>query len=172
MLFRSLAGGRPATYNSRYVFAFIDRSTLSMAYRLGLTIKPDMNLDVYAEPFAASGHYYNYGELLEPGSRQRLRYGVDAGTVTTNADGAQVVAIDGQSFTLGNRDFNRLSFRSNVVLKWEWRAGSTLYVVWQQSKAGTDTIGTRVGLDDTFRSITAPGANIFLVKASFWVPVH
>ena len=101
-----------------------------------------------------------------------MRYGVDAGTVTPTADGGQVVAIDGQTLTLRNRDFNTLSFRSNVVLKWEWRTGSTLYVVWQQSKAGTQTIGTRVGIDDAFRSLTAPGANIFLVKASFWVPVH
>lgn len=168
----TIAGGRPETYSTRYVFSFIDRSTMSMAYRLGITIKPDMNLDVYAEPFAASGHYYGYGELLAPGSRERVRYGVDAGTVTPTADGGQVVAIDGQTLTLRNRDFNTLSFRSNVVLKWEWRTGSTLYVVWQQSKAGTQTIGTRVGIDDAFRSLTAPGANIFLVKASFWVPVH
>ena len=46
-----------------------------MEFRLGLTLKPDVNLDVYAEPFAASGHYYDYGELLAPGSRERLKYG-------------------------------------------------------------------------------------------------
>ena len=62
----TLSGGRPVTYGNRYVFAFIDRSTMSMEYRLGLTLKPDVNLDVYAEPFAASGRYYDYGELLEP----------------------------------------------------------------------------------------------------------
>ena len=71
----TLPGGRPETYDTRYVFAFIDRSTMSMEYRLGLTLKPDVNLDVYAEPFAASGRYYDYGELLEPGSRERLKYG-------------------------------------------------------------------------------------------------
>ena len=71
----TLSGGRPETYDSRYVFAFIDRSTMSMEYRLGLTLKPDVNLDVYAEPFAASGRYYDYGELLEPASRDRLTYG-------------------------------------------------------------------------------------------------
>jgi hypothetical protein len=167
----TLPGGRPETYDSRYVFAFIDRSTMSMEFRLTLTLKPDVNLDVYAEPFAASGHYYDYGELLEPGSRERLDYGTSGTSLTMNPDGSQVVTADGSSFTLRNRDFNTLSFRNNVVLRWEWRTGSTLYVVWQQDRAGSDVVGSRVGIDDAFRSVTAPGPNIFLVKTSFWIPV-
>lgn len=167
----TLPGGRPVTYDNRYVFAFIDRSTMSMEYRLGLTLKPDVNLDIYAEPFAASGRYYDYGELLEPASRERLRYGSNGTTLIVNPDGSQVVNAGGTSFTLRNRDFNTLSFRSNVVLRWEWRTGSTLYVVWQQDRAGSETLGTRVGVSDAFRSLTAPGANIFLIKTSFWIPV-
>jgi hypothetical protein len=168
----TLSGGRPVTYDNRYVFAFIDRSTASIEGRLTLTLKPDVNLDVYAEPFAASGRYYDYGELLEPGSRDRLKYGTNGTVLTVNPDGSQVVNVGSTSFTLRNRDFNTLSFRSNVVLRWEWRTGSTLYVVWQQDRAGTEMIGSRVNLGDAFRSTTAPGANIFLIKTSFWIPVH
>jgi len=167
----TLGGGRPVTYDSRYVFAFIDRSTMSMEYRLGLTLKPDINLDIYAEPFAASGRYYDYGELLAPASRERLRYGTNGTVLTVNPDGSQVVNAGGSTFTLRNRDFNTLSFRSNVVLRWEWRTGSTIYMVWQQDRSGTETLGTRVGVGDAFRSLTAPGANIFLIKTSFWIPV-
>ena len=47
------------------------------------------------------------------------------------------MTADGSTFTLRNRDFNSLSFRSNVVLRWEWRPGSTLFVVWQQKPAPT-----------------------------------
>ena len=167
----TLAGGRPVTFDSRYVFAFIDRSTMSMEYRLGLTLKPDVNLDVYAEPFGASGHYYEYGELLAPASRERLQYGTNGTILTVNPDGSQIVSAGGSTFTLRNRDFNTLSFRSNVVLRWEWRTGSTLYVVWQQDRASTETLGARVGVGDAFRSLTAPGSNIFLLKTSFWIPV-
>jgi len=167
----TLSGGRPETYNSRYIFAFIDRSTVSMEFRLGLTLRPDLNFDVYAEPFAASGHYYDYGELLAPASRERLKYGTNGTTLTINPDGSQVVTAGDSTFNLRNRDFNTLSFRSNVVLRWEWRTGSTLYVVWQQDRSGTETLPTRVGIDDAFRSVTAPGPNIFLIKTSFWIPV-
>jgi hypothetical protein len=144
---------------------------MSMEFRLGLTLRPDLNLDVYAEPFAASGRYYDYGELLEPASRERLKYGTNGTSLTINPDGSQTVTAGTSTFTLRNRDFNTLSFRSNVVLRWEWRTGSTLYVVWQQDKAGTEVIGTPVGVSDAFKSVTAPGANIFLVKTSFWIPV-
>ena len=167
----TLSGGRPVTFDNRYVFAFIDRSTMSMEYRLGLTLKPDVNLDIYAEPFAASGRYYDYGELLVPGSRERLKYGTTGTILSVNPDGSQVVTAGDSTFTLRNRDFNTLSFRSNVVLRWEWRTGSTLYVVWQQDRANTESVGTRVGVGDAFRSLTAPGANIFLLKTSFWIPV-
>ena len=167
----TLAGGRPETYNSRYVFAFIDRSTMSMEFRLGLTLRPDLNFDVYAEPFAASGHYYDYGELLAPASRERLTYGTNGTTLTINPDGSQIATAGGSTIPLRNRDFNTLSFRSNVVLRWEWRAGSTLYVVWQQDRADSRVLGTRVAIHDALRSVTAPGSNIFLVKMSFWVPV-
>ena len=167
----TLPNGRPIIYNTRYVFAFIDRNTASMEFRLGLTLRPDLNLDVYAEPFAASGHYYDYGELLRPESRNRLVYGTAGTTVTTNPDGSQTVTAGDSTFTLRNRDFNTLSYRSNVVLRWEWRPGSTLYLVWQQNHAGTEVLGTPVGFDDAFRSITAPGTNIFLIKTSFWIPI-
>ena len=167
----TLTGGRPVTFDNRYVFAFIDRSTASVEFRLGLTLRPDVNLDVYAEPFAASGRYYDYGELLEPGSRARLKYGTAATILAVNPDGSQTVNVGATSFTLRNRDFNTLSFRSNVVLRWEWRPGSTLYLVWQQDRAGSEGIGTRVGLNDTFRSLTAPGSNILLIKTSFWIPI-
>jgi hypothetical protein len=168
----TLAGGRPVTYNNRYVFAFIDRSTMSMEYRLGLTLKPDVNLDIYAEPFAASGRYYDYGELLAPGSRERLKYGTAGTSLTINPDGSQVVTDGAATINLRNRDFNTLSFRSNVVLRWEWRTGSTIYVVWQQDRAGTEVLGSRVNVGDAFRSVTAPGPNIFLIKTSFWIPVR
>jgi hypothetical protein len=165
-------GGRTATFNNRYIFAFIDRSTVSTEFRMGLTVRPDMNLDVYAEPFAASGRYYDYGELLKPKARDRITYGETPGTtLTLLSNGDRVVSEGFSAFTLRNRDFNTLSFRSNVVLRWEWRPGSTLYLVWQQDRTGTEAFGSRVGVGDMFDSLTAPGSNFFVVKTSFWLPI-
>jgi hypothetical protein len=168
----TVSGGRPETYGSRYVFAFIDRGTAATEFRMGYTFRPDLTLDVYAEPFAASGRFYDYGELLLPRTLDRITYGSAPGTtISTNADGTRTVTVGDQSFALRSSDFNTLSFRSNVVLRWEWRPGSTLHVVWQQDRSDTEVLGSRVNIGDIFRSVTAPGLNFFVVKTSFWLPV-
>jgi hypothetical protein len=172
----TIAGGRPETYGSRYVFAYIDRSTVATEFRMGFTIKPDVNLDVYAEPFAASGRYYDFGELLAPRTRDRLLYGTNGTAVETIAEGGDQgrrrVTDGDATFLLNARDFNTLSFRSNVVLRWEWRPGSTLYVVWQQDRSETALDGRYVGLGDMFNSVSATGSNFFVIKTSFWLPIN
>lgn len=72
----------------------------------------------------------------------------------------------------GTRDFNTRSFRNNVVLRWEWKPGSMLFVVWQQNRAATAPIGTRASLSDMLNSITAPGDHVLAVKTTFWLSVH
>src|SRR6267142_6882630 len=71
--------------------------------------------------------------------------------------------IDASSLPVPPRDFNVRSFRRNVVLRWEWRPGSTLYAVWQEDRAASEILSTRVGIGDMFRSVTAPGTHYFIV---------
>ena len=168
----TLAGGRPETFGRRYVFGFIDRSTLLAQIRVSCTLKPDLTIDLYAEPFAASGRYLRFGELMAPRRRDLREYGTDGTTVTANPDGSRTVTDGAQSFTLDNGDFNVRSFRSNLVLRWEWRPGSLLFVVWQQDRADEVAQGALVGPGDLFDSFRAPGDNVFAVKASFWLPIR
>jgi hypothetical protein len=163
------AGGREVTDGSRYIFAFIDRSTLSMNARVNFTLKPDMNLDFFAQPFASSGRYFDFGELLEPRSKYLRRYGMDGTTIERAADGSWAVEDGTDAFTLSNRDFSLRSFRSTTVLRWEWRPGSTLYLVWQQSRAARESVAERAGLGDMFGSLTESGDNFFAVKVSYWL---
>ena len=67
-------------------------------------------------------------------------------------------------------DFNVRSFRSNVVVRWEWRPGSTFYLVWQQDRSGNRPIG-RAGLADVLDGFGATGDNFLAVKASYWLPI-
>jgi hypothetical protein len=163
------ADGRSETYGNRYIFGLIDRSTLSTQLRVNYTFKPDLTVDVYAEPFASSGRYYGFGEVLAPRSPQLVMYGSNGISLVRQADGSHTVADGQSSFTLSNRDFNVRSFRSNVVLRWEWRAGSTLYVVWQQDRSASLPTGEHVRVGDLFDSLRARGDNILAIKTTFWI---
>ena len=96
------SGGRPETFDNWYVFAYIDRRTLSAEFRLSFTLKPELNLDVYAEPFAASGRYYDFGELADPGSLDRITYGTENTQLEIQSDGSRIVTMGEASFTLEN----------------------------------------------------------------------
>jgi hypothetical protein len=165
----TLAGGSEATYGSRYIFGRVDRSTHSTQLRANYTFKPDMTLDFYAEPFAASGRYDGLGELSAARSRALRRYGTDGTALAPLADGSFQVTDGDASFVLPRRDFNVLSFRSNLVLRWEWRPGSTLYFVWQQDRASDEFARSRATVGDMFSALRARGDNYFVVKASFWL---
>jgi len=43
--------------------------------------------------------------------------------------------------------------------------------VWQEDRSASALLSTRVGVDDMFRSLTAPGSHFFVVKTSFWLPI-
>lgn len=164
-------GGPAATYGNRYIFATIEQSTILAEIRASYAFTPNLTLELYAEPFASSGRWGGFGELAAPGTQQVRRYGTDGTTITAGADGSQTVTADGESFTLSNRDFLVRSLRSNVVLRWEWRPGSTLFLVWQQDRFGQDVSRALAGPRDVLDAFGTTGDNILLVKASYWLSV-
>ena len=83
----------------------------------------------------------------------------------------QIEAYGASTFTISNRDFHVLSFRSNVVMRWEWVPGSTLFVVWQQNRRTSDAYRQVAMASELWRSTRAAGDNLLSVKVSYWLPV-
>jgi hypothetical protein len=165
----SRAGGSAATYGRRYIFSYIERSTLSAEIRASYLFKPDLSLEVYAEPFAATGRYYGVGELLAARSRALRTYGTGGTTLVLGTDGSIQVTDGADQFTLPNPDFNVVSFQSNVVLRWEWRPGSTLFLVWQQDRSGADPLRGLVGPGRLWDAFTAQGDHFLALKITYWL---
>ncbi|MBY0492336.1 MAG: carbohydrate binding family 9 domain-containing protein [Gemmatimonadaceae bacterium] len=165
-----IAGGT-RTYGNRYVFGAIHRQTLSAKLRLNYTFSPNLTLEGYAEPFAATGHYNNMGELVAPRSRQLRLYGTDGTVVSVDSVGVRTITDGSQTFTISNRDFHVLSFRSNVVMRWEWSPGSTLFVVWQQNRRTSEAYRQALSPRELFLTTRAAGDNLVSVKLSYWLPV-
>jgi hypothetical protein len=160
------------TYNNRYVFGAVDQSEVSAQLRLNYTFTPNLTLETYAEPFASSGRFHTFGQLSAPRARSLDLYGAAPGsTVTRNPDGSHDVTDAQGSFTIDNEDFNVRSFRSNAVLRWEWRAGSTLFLVWQQNREADRAFGVaRPG--DLFDTLNAPGENFLAIKLTYWTALR
>jgi uncharacterized protein DUF5916 len=170
----TFSGGSPATYGGRYVFGYIEQSTISARVRANYAITPDLTFEAYLEPFAASGRYRRIGELRAARSGTIRRYGTDGTTIARQPDRSYLVTDNGgaDSLTIDNPDFNGLSFRSNLVLRWEWRRGSTFFLVWQQNRNGDGPAGRRARLGNLWDAFGAKGENFLAVKVTYWLAVN
>src|SRR5262249_15025309 len=130
----------------------------------------------YAEPFVSTGRYDQFGELVAARDNRLLVYGTqgttfsrDESDVITVVDGADTLVIAPGDFYRG--DFRTLSFRSNLVLRWEWRAGSTLFVIWQNNRGQTDPSHELARVSNLWDSVVAPGDQFVAVKVTYWLPL-
>ena len=141
---------------THYTVAHLRQQTVSFTARLDYTITRDLTLQVYAQPFVSKGTYSNVRELsADPrATAYDARFQPYADAAVTNNPGG----------------LNSKQFRSNVVLRWEYRPGSALYVVWTQGRqdyvGGEGTGSMRDNFQDLF---TLHPDNTFLVKASYWI---
>jgi hypothetical protein len=65
-------------------------------------------------------------------------------------------------------DFSVREWRSNAVLRWEYRPGSTFYVVWGQTR-DDDVLQDFAAGADLRRLFGAAPANVLLVKLNYWL---
>jgi hypothetical protein len=161
------------TFGRRYVFADIHQTTLAMDTRIEWTFTPEVSLQMYAQPFVASGRYVNFKEFRTPRTYNFSVYGRDQGTIARSGSGVYTVDPDGSgaapSFQFGDPNFNVRNLRGNAVLRWEYRPGSALFFVWQQERSGFEPIGDFSAGRDIGNIFKTTPTNVFLVKATYWL---
>jgi hypothetical protein len=163
-----------AFFGSRYVFGFIRTKTISLDTRINWTFTPTLTLQLYAQPFVASGNYTSFREFAAPRTDRKLVYGRDVGSITFDGStNSYLVDPDGAgpaaSFTFANPDFTDTSLRGTAVLRWEYRPGSTLFFVWTQERSGEDPAGD-MAFGSAVRNIGRDRAtNVFQIKATYWI---
>ncbi len=166
-------------YGNRYVFAFIKTHTLSLDTRVNWTFTPNLTLQLFAQPFIASGAYSSFREFAAPRTARKLIYGQDIGTIvrapatptsgatyTVDPDGAAGPALP---FTFGDPDFTFRSLIGNAVLRWEYRPGSTVFFVWTQNRTGSDTNGQFDFATERTAIFRDRPTNVFQVKVNYWL---
>ena len=136
--------------DGRYVFGRLDQTTVSLTLRVNYTITPNLSVQVYAAPFVSAGDYDRFKKLVN-------------GRAARYEDRYAPIAY------AGNPDFNYRSFRTTNVLRWEYKPGSALFVVWQQGREGVLDAGRFQFGRDFSGVFGAPSRNAFLVKWSYWI---
>ncbi|MDI6845793.1 MAG: DUF5916 domain-containing protein [Candidatus Saccharicenans sp.] len=158
------------TFGRRYIFGRIDQTIVASELRLNWIFTPRLSLQVYLQPYIGVGKYDRFKQLNLPRSYDYLIFGENGSTIEYQ-NGFYRLDPDGAgpapTITIYNPDFNYKSLRGTVVLRWEYRLGSLIYLVWTQNRAdyknpGDFSLGRDLG--DLF---TAPGDNVFLIKFTY-----
>jgi len=162
------------TLGSRYVFAAIRQRSAYATLKVNAAFSRTLSLQLYAQPFTFIGAYDRFSELYKPRTYYFSQYGVNNHSTIVNNGDTYTVDPDGpgpaQSFDIYNPNFRERSFRSNAVLRWEYRPGSTIFLVWSQTRYGyfTDVNHGLVGDlgQATFRDRPT---HVLQIKVNYWL---
>ena len=139
-----------------YTFAHLDQTTASATVRLNYTFTPTVSLQGYVQPFVSKGAYADVRQLSATPRAARFddRYAPYANAAVTTDPGG----------------FNFKQFQSNLVFRWEYRPGSTLFVVWNEGRQGfLPARGVENFGGDVRELFRLHPQNTLLVKMSYWL---
>jgi hypothetical protein len=157
----------------RYIMSKLDRDTFGLAFRFNYTINPNLSIQYYAEPYISKGTYNNFSYLNNPlatsEAEQLIRYSeaqvlYDEMSDVYTVDETLDASID---YRFNVPDFSFAQFRSNLVVRYEYKPGSEIFLVWAQ---GITDFGRPTGsLSRSFDNqiFSKQFENTFLIKATY-----
>jgi len=156
----------------RYIMGRIKQETYNFTFRLNYNFTPDLSVQYYGSPFISSGKYndFKYADDSHSVNLEERYHSYTEDEISYNeADNTYYVDEATASYSFSNPDFSFRQFRSNLVVRWEYRPGSAIYFVWENNRNSRESnyvpsfgenMGELFGVEPT---------NIFMVKASFWL---
>ncbi|HYN81275.1 MAG TPA: DUF5916 domain-containing protein [Gemmatimonadaceae bacterium] len=135
-------------FGTSYIFSPLDQRVAGATVRVDWTLTPSLSAQLFAQPLIVAEDYDHSIRLT------RSRSFEFAATPSNFAE-----ALDGSTRSL----------RGNAVVRWEYRPGSTLYLVWQQRRAGSGLTPSLNVARDTRAIFRDVPANVFLLKATYWI---
>jgi len=131
----------------RYIMASLNRKVYDLSMRVNLSITPELSIQYYAQPYIFAGEYSDYKQITDPKANEfSNRYHQFSNNEITYNEPWNAYIIDEDSngvadYGFYKPDFHFLQFRSNMVFRWEYKRGSSLYLVWSQGRTNVEENG-------------------------------
>ncbi len=155
-----------------YVFARIYQKTLNASLRVNYNLTPDLSIQYWGQPFLSSGTYSEYKKITD--GRADLytdrfqHFSGDEISYDANSEEYHISDPSGNElYAFGKPDFNVKEFLSNMVVRWEYLPGSTIYLVWSQTRSQSTSMGNFEFNNNTADLFDTKPYNVFLLKMSF-----
>ena len=152
--------------SSKYMVGTIDLNTISSTLRLEYFISPEISLQYYGNPYASTGKYSNFREVVDA-SNQTLKNRYSS--LSPVADNEYLLQNkDNQEYIITKPTINYQQFNSNLVGRWEFRPGSTLYLVWTNTRFADSSLQKESVWKSFGNILNVKAENVFMIKFSYW----
>lgn len=162
---------------NRYIFARINQKTLGITVRFNYSLTPELTIQYYGRPYVSAGKYSHFKKITNPrADHYSDRFHTFSEHEISYEEAEKKYLIDEDQdgdtdYFIGRPDFSFRQFSSNLVIRWEYKAGSTLYLVWSQGRTGRtgyESSGKFSFIDDLQELYEIYPHDIFLIKFSHW----
>jgi hypothetical protein len=155
---------------THFVFGRVRGTVVAMTMRVNWTFSPRLTLQAYAQPFIATGRYDELKDVDNPGAARYADRFTLLGDALTLANGTYEVMRDGSRFRFDQPDFNFRQLRSTLVLRWEYRPGSTVFAIWSHGQTSDAFDDGEFQLSRDFSDLlSARSEDVVMVKANYWI---
>ncbi|MGQ8335553.1 DUF5916 domain-containing protein [Sunxiuqinia sp. A32] len=151
-----------------YLVGTLDRKTLQTTIRLEYFITPELSLQYYANPYASVGSYDSFRRVIDASDRNIDRRYLSLTNMTSVNGAYTFVENDGEQYSIPIPNFNYRELRSNLVARWEFRPGSTLYLVWNSSSLKNSREYESSVIESFGDIFGLKSQNVFMIKFNYW----
>lgn len=164
---------------TEYLFGKIHQELARVSLRINYTITPDLTIQYWGQPFVTAASFSKIKVITNPLATDygKRFYVVSPNQMIYNAvEDNYAIDMDANGkgeYNFGNPNFNFDEFLSNLVVRWEFLPGSTVYFVWSQKRDYSSSLGEfKLNNDVTDLFTSKKPYNVFMVKFSYRIGIH
>lgn len=148
----------------------MDQKTYGLTLKMQLNLTPDFSIQYYGSPFTSIARYdqfklaantlsSDYKDRITMLDPQKIRY----------ENGHYIAEHEGRGIIFPNPDFSFNEFRSNLVVRWEYLPGSTIYLVWEHQRSERENRFFPGWGNNIDRLTGMAGGHTIMMKINYWI---
>lgn len=159
----------------RYILGNIKNDTWSSTLRLNYSLNPNFSIQFYGQPYISRGRYSNFNfvnNAVASSVNDRVSfYDENQITQATTTTGSSIYTINenqnNETYSFTNPDFSFVQLQTNLVVRWEYKPGSELFLVWARGSSGSQSISDSLTDSVSNQIFDVPANDTFLLKATY-----
>lgn len=157
-----------------YLMGELAQTTTTLTGRATYAFSSRLTIQLYSQIFLSGGSFTRFKEVVNPtaASLERRLAEILPSRLSYDSTHRRYLVDAGRSSEFGFRDpaFSERDLHLNLLLRWEFLPGSTVFIVWTHARSSDGVADFRV-TRDLSQLWRAPGVNAVAAKLSYWIGV-